>query len=175
MGWPGVRLDSDHRFALELIQELCSDLGSRLFLRVREKLGLAYYVGAQNFMGLSPGYFAFYAGTEPSKISRVERELRAEAALLRDRGVTPDELQRAKAKLLGQKKIARQELGSLAQQAALDELYGLGYANFDTEDARIEAVTLEEIRTAAAQYLDPNRYVLAVLEPGPTPVQSDTE
>lgn len=175
MGWPGVRLDSDDRFALELIQELCSDLGSRLFLRVREKLGLAYYVGAQNFMGLSPGYFAFYAGTEPSKISRVERELRAEAALLRDRGVTPDELQRAKAKLLGQKKIARQELGSLAQQAALDELYGLGYANFDTEDARIEAVTLEEIRTVAARYLDPNRYVLAVLEPGPTPAQSDTE
>jgi zinc protease len=59
------RLFDDDRYALELIQESCSDLGSRLFLRIREQLGLAYYVGAQNFMGLAPGYFAFYTGTEP--------------------------------------------------------------------------------------------------------------
>lgn len=165
LGWPGATLDSPDRFALELIQELCSDLGSRLFLRVREKLGLAYYVGAQNFMGLSPGYFAFYAGTEPAQAARVERELLAEARLLQTRGVTADELQRAKAKLLGQKKIARQELGSLAQHTALDELYGLGYQNFDAEDARFDAVTVDDIRAAAARYLRPDRYVLALLQP----------
>ncbi|NGO39999.1 insulinase family protein [Limisphaera ngatamarikiensis] len=165
MGWPGVRLDSPDRFALEVIEELCSDLGSRLFLRVREKLGLAYYVGAQNFMGLAPGYFAFYAGTEPSKVARVEKEFREEARILQTRGVTAAELQRAKSKLLGQKKIARQELGSLAQQTALDELYGLGYENFDAEDARIEAVTLEDIRSVANRYLNPDRYILAVVEP----------
>lgn len=45
------------------MQESLSDLGSRLFTRIREKLGLAYYVGAQNFLGLTPGYFAFYTGT----------------------------------------------------------------------------------------------------------------
>ncbi|MCS7091304.1 MAG: pitrilysin family protein [Verrucomicrobiota bacterium] len=165
LGWPGVTLNSPDRFALELIQELCSDLGSRLFLRVREKLGLAYYVGAQNFMGLSPGYFAFYAGTEPTKTARVERELLAEARLLQTRGVTVEELQRAKSKVLGQKKIARQELGSLAQQAALDELYGLGFNNFDAEDAQLEAVTLEDIRRVAAKYLNLDRYVLAVALP----------
>ena len=49
------------------LQEACSDLGSRLFLRIREKLGLAYYVGAQNVVGLAPGYFAFYAGTDAGK------------------------------------------------------------------------------------------------------------
>jgi len=42
---------------------------------VREKLGLAYYVGAQNFLGLVPGYFAFYVGTAPEKLGEVEREL----------------------------------------------------------------------------------------------------
>ena len=64
--------DAD-RYALELLQEACSDLGSRLFLRIREKLGLAYYVGAQNFLGLAPGYFAFYAGTAPEKAGRWKR------------------------------------------------------------------------------------------------------
>ena len=60
---------------MELLQEACSDLGSRLFLRIREKLGLAYYVGAQNFVGLAPGYFAFYVGTMPEKVDLVEKEL----------------------------------------------------------------------------------------------------
>jgi zinc protease len=165
IGWPGITLRDNHRFALELLQETCSDLGSRLFLRVREKLGLAYYVGAQNFMGLAPGCFSFYAGTEPNKADAVEVELLAEAELLRREGVTAAELQRAKAKLLGQKKIARQDLGDLALQVALDELYGLGFGNFDAEDAHLEAVTLADVRAAAAEYLRPNRFVVALLKP----------
>ncbi|HYV31553.1 MAG TPA: insulinase family protein, partial [Candidatus Binatia bacterium] len=60
IGFPGASVHDPDRFALELLEEACSDLGSRLFLRIREKLGLAYYVGAQNFLGLVPGYFAFY-------------------------------------------------------------------------------------------------------------------
>ncbi len=166
IGWPGVTLHDDDRFAMELLQEACSDLGSRLFLRIREKLGLAYYVGAQNFMGLAPGYLGFYAGTEPAKAAKVEKELLAEAALLRRKGVTAVELKRAKAKLLGQKKIARQDLGGMASQTALDELYGLGYANFDTEDAQFEAVTLADVQAAARKYLLPDRFVVATIRPG---------
>jgi len=165
IGWPGAALHDADRFALELLQETCSDLGSRLFLRIREKLGLAYYVGAQNFLGLAPGYFGFYAGTEPAKAAQVEQELLAEAALLRSKGVTKAELKRAKAKLLGQKKIARQDLGGLAQQVALDELYGLGFANFDTEDAKFETVTLAGVRAAAQKYLEPDRFVVATVRP----------
>jgi zinc protease len=75
VGFPGTTLAHPDRFALELIQEACSDLGSRLFLRIRERLGLAYYVGAQNFVGLIPGFFAFYAGTSPENAQLVEQEL----------------------------------------------------------------------------------------------------
>src|SRR4029079_9140761 len=109
VGFPGVTLHSPDRYGLELIQEALSDLGSRLFLRIRENLGLAYYVGAQNFLGLEPGYFALYAGTTPEKTSVVEFELLKEAESLRVGGLTETELQRAKAKLVGQKKIARQD------------------------------------------------------------------
>ena len=97
-------MHDDDRYALELLQESCSDLGSRLFLRIREKLGLAYYVGAQHFPGLAPGYFAFYAGTEPAKAELVEKEFLEEAELLRTEGLTAEELKRAKAKIIGQKK-----------------------------------------------------------------------
>src|SRR5208282_4172144 len=99
IGFPGTTMHNDDRYPLELIQESCSDLGSRLFLRIREQLGLAYYVGAQHFAGLKPGYFAFYAGTEPSQAAQVEQEILKEAGLLRTEGLTAEELKRAKAKL----------------------------------------------------------------------------
>jgi zinc protease len=166
VGFPGTTMFDDDRYALELIQESCSDLGSRLFLRVREELGLAYYVGAQNLAGLVPGYFAFYTGTEPSKVEQVEKELLREAGLLRDEGLTAEELHRAKAKIIGQKKIARQELGHLASTTALDELYGLGYQRAELEDAKYEAVTREQIKAVAQKYLRPDALVVAVVKPG---------
>ncbi len=165
MGFPGTTLHAADRHALELLQESCSDLGSRLFLRVREKLGLAYYVGAQNFPGLAPGYFSFYAGTEPEKVERVEKEFLDEIGLLRTEGLSQAELDRAKSKIIGQRKIARQELGGLASSTALDELYGLGFNYTDSEDAKFQSVTLEQVKAVAQKYLRPDAYVLAVVKP----------
>jgi zinc protease len=165
IGFRGTTVKDADRYPLELLQEACSDLGSRLFLRIREQLGLAYYVGAQNVLGLAPGYIAFYAGTEPEKAGLVETELLAEAELLRNDGLTAEELKRAKAKIIGQRKIARQDLGGFAMTTALDELYGLGHAYTDTEDARYEAVTLDDVKAVARRYLTPNALVIAVVRP----------
>jgi zinc protease len=165
IGFPGTTLHHADRFALDLIQEACSDLGSRLFLRIREELGLAYYVGAQHFPGLAPGYFSFYVGTMPEKVELVEKELLNQAALLRAEGLTAEELKRAKAKIVGQKKISRQDVGSLATATALDELYGLGYAHSEAEDALYEAVTPEQIKAAAEKYLRAESAVIAVVKP----------
>lgn len=165
VGFPGTTIHADDRYALEIVQEACSDLGSRLFLRVREQLGLAYYVGAQHFPGIAPGYFAFYTGTMPEKVDLVEKELLREAELLRTEGLTEAELRRAKAKIIGQKKIARQDLGQLASATVLDELYGLGYAHIDEEDKLYEAVTLEQVKAAANKYLKPDSVVISIVKP----------
>jgi len=165
IGFAGTTMHDDDRYALDLLQEACSDLGSRLFLRVREKLGLAYYVGAQHFPGLAPGYFAFYAGTEPTSVAQVEQEFLKEAELLRNEGLTAEELKRAKAKIIGQKKISRQDLGSLASLTALDELYGLGYQRADLDDAKFEAVTLDQVKAVAQKYLKPDAFVVSVVKP----------
>ena len=165
IGFPGATMFSEDRYALELLQECCSDLGSRLFLRIREQLGLAYYVGAQTLCGVAPGYFAFYTGTEPTKVELVEKELLKEAELLRTEGLTADELRRAKAKIIGQKKIARADLGHLAMTSALDELYGVGWRRSELDDAKYETVTLEQIQTVAQKYLKPETAVVAVVRP----------
>jgi zinc protease len=165
IAFPGVSIHNKDRHALELIQEALSDLGSRLFVRIRENLGLAYYVGAQHFLGLQPGYFALYAGTTPEKLAQVEEEILNEVRLLRESGLTEDEIKRAKAKLLGQKKIARQDLGGYAVATALDELYGLGYENCDREDALYEAVTVDEVQEVIRRHLDPTKCVISTVAP----------
>jgi zinc protease len=48
---------------------------------------------------------------------------------------------------------------------ALDELYGLGYAYTDTEDALYEAVTLDQVKSVARKYLKPGALVIAVVRP----------
>jgi zinc protease len=166
LAFPGATVASPDRPALELIQEACSDLGSRLFLRIRDELGLAYYVGAQNFFGLEPGWFSYYCGTAPEHAERVEKELRAEVAQLCANGLTEEELRRAKAKLVGHRKIARQDLGSLASTTALDELLGLGFDHAEREDARLEAVTVAETREVARRYFSAEGGVLASVLPG---------
>ena len=108
VGYRGADMFSPDRYALELIDEASSDLGSRFFVRIREQMGLAYYVGATQMQGLVPGLFAFYLGTDPQKIEPVKTALLDEIGKLAAEGLTNEELARAKKKLIGQQQIANQ-------------------------------------------------------------------
>jgi hypothetical protein len=48
---------------------------------------------------------------------------------------------------------------------ALDELYGLGHGHIDLEDAKYEAVTVEQTGEVARKYLDPMSIVVSVIQP----------
>src|SRR5213082_1187218 len=135
VGFRGASLSSPDRYALELIDEASSDLGSRFFIRIRQQMGLAYYVGASQMQGLVPGLFAFYLGTDPQKVEPVKTELLDEIRKLASEGLTPEELARAKRKLIGQHQIAMQSNDSFGYQCALDELYGLGFDYYKKMDA----------------------------------------
>ena len=87
LGFPTVGLAHEDAAALHLIDEACSDMGSRLFNRIREQMGLAYFVGAQSFHALGAGAFYFYVGTDPKKLDLVEAELRKEIADLAANGL----------------------------------------------------------------------------------------
>ena len=52
IGYRTVDLTHPDNAALEMIDEACSDMASRLFIRIREELGLAYSVGATLLSGL---------------------------------------------------------------------------------------------------------------------------
>jgi zinc protease len=165
VGYRGVDMFSKDRHALELIDEASSDLGSRFFIRIREQMGLAYYVGASQMPGLVPGIFSFYLGTDPQKIEPVKTALLDEIRKLASDGLTSEELIRAKKKLIGQQEIANQSNDSFGYQCALDELYGLGFNHYKSLEHDVEAVTLDEIKRVAGKYFREQPYVLATVRP----------
>ncbi|MFL6584056.1 MAG: M16 family metallopeptidase, partial [Chthoniobacterales bacterium] len=165
VGYRGVDIFSDDRYALELIDEASSDLGSRFFVRIREEMGLAYYVGASQMQGLVPGLFVFYLGTDPAKIEAVKAALLDEIGKLAADGLTDEELRRAQKKLIGQQQIANQSNDTFGYMAALDELYGLGFAHYRELEAKVNAVSIADIRRIAAKYFAQQPYVVAIVRP----------
>jgi zinc protease len=165
VGFRGASISSPDRHALELIDEASSDLGSRFFVRIREQMGLAYYVGASQMQGLVPGLFAFYLGTDPQKIEPVKTALLDEIHKLANDGLTNEELERAKKKLIGQQEIANQTNEAFGYQCALEEIYGLGFDYYKRLEHDVDAVTLDDIKRVAAKYFRDQPYVLATVRP----------
>jgi zinc protease len=165
VGYRGASIDSPDRPALELISAASSDLGSRFFDRIREQMGLAYFVGAAQTNGLAPGPFVFYVGTDPLKVDKVTAALREEIDGLAKEGLTADELERARKKLLGAEAIRNQSNGAFAASAAINELVGLGHDYHTRRQAELEGVTLEDVRRVARQYFLEAPPVQATVQP----------
>ena len=165
VAYRGADMFSPDRPVLELIDEACSDLGSRFFIRIRENMGLAYFVGSSQLLGLVPGPFAFYLGTSPQKLEAVQIELLDEIHLLAKNGLTEAELARAKEKAIGQQAIRNQSEDALAYSCALDELYGVGYNYYKGERAQLEAVTLDQAKQIAQKYFLDTPRVIAIVAP----------
>jgi zinc protease len=165
IGFPTVGLADADAPVLTIIDEACSDMGSRLFLRIREELGLAYYVGAQSFHALGAGAFYFYVGTDPAKLDLVETELRKEIADLAKNGLSTEELQRAKTTWKASWLRQQQGNGAMADALAWDELNGLGYAHHATLPTKMQSITQEQTREVAVRYLSDDKAFVARVKP----------
>lgn len=166
VGFPTVPVLHPDRAALELLDESCSDMASRLFLRIREEQGLAYYTGAFQILGMAPGAFSFYLGTSPEQLDHAQSELLDEVRKLAAHALDEDELERVKKSWTGKSLIQRQSPESMARTAALDELYGVGHDHHEHLVVRIQSLTATEVRAVAKRYFGPTRpHVIARVVP----------
>ena len=154
IGFPTVGQQDHDCYALTLIDEACSDMGSRLFNRLREELGLAYYVGAQSFSALGTGAFYFYIGTDPQKLLLAEKEMLNQIADLAASGLTADEMSRAKTTWRSSWLRMQQGNGALADGAGWDELNGRGYRHLERLPAIMDGLTNADIQRVAERYFD---------------------
>lgn len=154
LGYLAAAVTSPDYAALKLLNTyLGNGLSSRLFTELREKQGLAYEVSAFYPTRLDQSQFAAYMGTAPKNTEVALMGLQYELERLCTTPLTPDELQSAKNKLLGQYALGKQTNSQIAQVLGWYEVLGLGL-EFDQhfQDA-IAAVTSEMAQAVACQYL----------------------
>ena len=163
--FPGTRVHAPDYYAGEVADELFSGMASRLFERVREEKGLAYFVRSGRIMGLDTGMFYFFAGTQPGKEGEVLAEIDAEIARVQAGGVEEVELRRCQARLKAGQRAAMQTNASRALQASLNALQGQPVNAWRNYDAKIDAVTVADLAAFATKYFQKKRRTQVVVRP----------
>lgn len=165
IGFPGATIDAKDRFALEVLVAILGGQSGRLFAELREKRALAYRVSAHSVEGVDPGFVAVYLSCAPDKLSAAITAVRGELERVRVEGVTTEEVERARAYLIGSHQISMQRRSAVANAMAYHEAYGLGWQAWAGYDDAIRAVRPAEIAAAAATYLRPDRAITATVQP----------
>jgi predicted Zn-dependent peptidase len=140
-------------------------MSGRLFVQLRDKQGLAYSLGAIYPSRADTSFLVIHMGTAAENLARAEEGLRREVARVREERVTPEELQRARAYLLGNLAMDRRTNSRQAWYLAFFELAGVGHEFLDRYANAVEAVTIEDIQRVAGLYL--TSPTVTVLKPIP--------
>jgi len=146
-------LDPD-RYALDLLNTVLGEgMSSRLFLNIRERLGLAYDVHSFTQKHRDTGYLGIYIGVEPKKavdaVSAVLMELRA----LGDTEVPDDELARAKEFTKGRLRLELETTNGVAFWLTYQELLLGEIKTIEQELALVDDVSAADIKRVAIQVL----------------------
>lgn len=164
-GFPGPRVNSPDFYVSEVADELFSGMASRLFERVREEKGLAYFVRSGRVSGLDAGMFYFVSGTQPGRENEVLAEINGEIARVQAGGVEPEELRRCQTRLKAARRQALQTNSARALQAALNALQGQPVNDWKNYDAYVDAVTVDQLADFARRCLGSGRRTQLVVKP----------
>ena len=150
VGMHALPRDHDLRWALSVLSTgLGGGMSSRLFQEIREKRGLVYstysYVSAHDDGGL----FGIYAGCAPQRVDEVLRIARAELASAAEKGLTDEEVERAKGAMRGSLVLGLEDTGAQMSRIGKAALVHHEVLSVDDLVARIDAVTPDDVRAAA--------------------------
>src|SRR5438270_3992816 len=146
-------LDPD-RYALDLLNTVLGEgMSSRLFLDIRERLGLAYDVHSFTQKHRDTGYLGVYVGVDPKKavdaVNAVLMELRA----LSQTEVAEDELARAKEFTKGRLRLELETTNGVAFWLTYQELLLGQIKTIDEELTLVDAVTAADVKRVAEAVL----------------------
>ena len=144
-------LDPD-RYALDLLNTVLGEgMSSRLFLNIRERLGIAYDVHSFTQKHRDTGYLGVYIGVDPKKAVDAVNAVMAELRSLTEHEVAAAELARAKEFTKGRLRLELETTNGVVFWLAYQELL-LGEINtIDDEIALVDAVTAADVVRVAAE------------------------
>lgn len=166
IGGPGLSRHDERRFALRVLDTIFGGTtSSRLFQEVRERNGLAYSVYSFTSAYQDSGQIGLYVGTRPDSLRQAMAVVDEQLERLREQPSTDDELARAKDNLKGRVLLALESTGARMNRLGSEVLAGASMLGLDEVEARIDAVTHEDLRALVAELWDPARLSIAGIGP----------
>jgi len=158
LGAPGIPRDDDRRFALRVLDNILGGTSSsRLFQEVREKRGLAYNVYSFQSMYAGTGQVGLYLGTRPDNVTTSLKVVGDELERLRADGITAEELERSKENVKGRVLLALESTTARMNRLGSSVLADMPLLSVDDVEARIDAVTVDDLAELAGELLAPER------------------
>ena len=166
LGFRSCNMYDKRKYALGVLGTvLGGGMSSRLFEEVRDKRGLAYYIGADNDTATDTGYFIVKAGVNNEKVYEAIKVVLDEIRKIKDGGITAEELQRAKDNISGSMALGLEHSDAVANAYAGPVLFENKVLTPEEELGKIKKVTLEEVHQVAKDIFDDNKLNLAVIGP----------
>lgn len=164
-GQKGIDRDDDDFFAAYILNQILGggSFESRLMTEVREKRGLTY--GVYSYL-VPKDLASVYMGSVASGNDRIAQAIdviRAEWAGMAENGVTEKELADAKTYLTGAYPLRFDGNGRIARILVGMQMDNLPIDYIVTRNAKVEAVTLEDVNRVARELLDPARLHFVVV------------
>ncbi|MBK5928196.1 M16 family metallopeptidase [Rhodobaculum claviforme] len=170
-GQPGIGPDDPDFFAAFVLSEALGGgrFGTRLMRALRTERGLTYGVGAflvnRRLGDTLQGRFA----TTPARADEAIEVVRAEWARMAEEGLSAEELAAIQTYLTGAYPLRFDGNARIAAILASMQLQGFAPDYIATRNDKVAAVTVEEVRAAAARLLDPEGLHFVVVGPQEDP------
>lgn len=164
MGVPCNALPHPDRFAAYILNTvLGAGMSSRLFQNIREKRGLAYTVGSEQFLYRDSGCLSVFAGTSVQAALEVVQLVLHEFRSLKESPVTDEELKRAKDNLKGSFMLGLESTVNRMSHLARQYLYFGRFSTMDDIIRDIEGVRGEQLQQMAQEFFQPEKINLTML------------
>jgi predicted Zn-dependent peptidase len=140
-------------------------MSSRLFISIREKQGLAYYVRTTTEENTDTGYLATKAGIDHGKIEKVIKSILKEYQIIKSKKVEKAELRKAKDNLKGTLALALEPSDMQASYYSSQEILTGRILTPEEQFRKIDSITEEDIQRIANDLFRPENLNLAVIGP----------
>ena len=165
LGLRGLDSRDEDRHALALLSIVLGEgMSSRLFIRLREELGLCYDVHSSAAYLRDTGAFSVHAGVDPANAAETVREIVAALACLRS-PIEAAELARAKQLVRSRIQLQLEDTRSVSAWHGSRLALGLPLRQPEEAIAGFERVTLEDVERVARRLVRGDRLQLAVVGP----------
>jgi len=140
-------------------------MSSRLFQKLREEMGVGYYVRAYNDAYTDHGFLQVSAGVDNKRIEEVIAAVLEECRKLKREIVGKEELGKVKEYLIGNMKLTLESTDDIANFYGGQELLKRTIEKAEDKAKQIRAVTARQIQAMARDIFKNNKLNLALIGP----------